>query len=118
MKRKFLILSAVMMLLTGCDGPINEYNEPAIGVISNKEYTSAYSSIYMVPVSIGKVMTMQPRTMYHDAEYKVTINIENMSTTINDETLYNQYKIGDPIDMNIHYEEYKDGSIKKSISVR
>ena len=88
------------------------------GIVDNKEYTAAYNSTYMVPVKVGKVTTMQPRIAYHAAKYEVTIIVEDMSVVIDNEDLYNQYEIGDSIDMNIHYKEYDDETVKRKASVK
>lgn len=120
MKKVKCLISLLFLcvILAGCAKCINEYDKTVVGIVEGKEYIAAYNSTYMVPVHIGKVTTMQPRTRHHAAKYEVTIIVEDLSVTINDENLYNQYEIGDSIDMNIHYKEYDDGTIKRKTSVK
>lgn len=113
----FLLL-LLCMALTGCAKCINEYDKTAAGIVDNKEYTAAYNSTYMVPVIVGKVTTMQPRIAHHAAKYEVTIIVEDMSVIIDNEDLYNQYEAGDSIDMNVHYKEYDDGTVKRKASIK
>lgn len=118
-KIKYLVsLLFLCMMLAGCAKCINEYDKTVVGIVDNKEYTAAHNSTYMVPVHIGKVTTMQPRTRHYAAKYEITIIVDDMSIVINDEDLYNQYEIGDSIDMNVHYKEYDDGTIKRKASVK
>lgn len=118
-KIKYLVsLLLLCTLLAGCAKCINEYDKAAVGTVDNKEHIAAYNSTYMTPVHIGKVTTMQPRTMHHAARYEVTIIVNDMSVTIDNEDLYNQYEVGDSIDMNIHYKEYDNGMVKRKVSVK
>lgn len=113
----FLLLLLYITLI-GCAKCINEYDKTVVGTINNKEYTAAHNSTYMVPVHIGKVTTMQPRNIHYSAKYEVTIIVGEIYVVIDNKDLYNQYKIGDSIDMNVHYKEYNDGTIKKKFSVK
>lgn len=118
-KIKYLVLLFLLcMILAGCAKCINEYDKTIVGIVDNKEYAAAYNSTYMAPVRVGKITTMQPRTRHHAAKYEVTIIVDDMSIIINDEDLYNQYEIGDSIDMNVHYREYDDGTVKRKASIK
>ena len=119
--RKITYLFSLLLLcmaLTGCAKCINEYDKTVVGTVDNKEYTAAYNFTYMVPVRVGKVTTMQPRIMHHSEKYEITIIVDNMSVIIDNEDLYNQYEIGDSINMNVHYKEYNDGTVKRKASVK
>lgn len=114
--RKITYLFSLLLLrisLIGRTKCINEYDKTIMGIVSNKKYTAEYNSIYMVPVKIGKVTTMSPRIRHHAAKYEVTIIVDDMSVIIDNEDLYNQYKIEDFISMNVHYKEYDDGTVKE-----
>ena len=119
--RKITYLFSLLFLcisLIGCAKCINEYDKTIMGIVDNKEYTAEYNSTYMVPVKVGKVTTMSPRIIHHAAKYEITIIVDDMSVTINNEDLYNQYEIGDFINMNVHYKEYDDGTVKRKASVK
>lgn len=72
----------------------------------------------MIPVKVGEVTTVLPKVIHHAAKYEITIIVDDMSVIIDNEDLYNQYEIGDFINMNVYYKEYDDGTIKRKVSVK
>lgn len=101
----------MIFLLVGCSNKsINEYDATAIGIITNKKYTPASSTVYC-----GKSYILQPRTNIIPAKYEITITVDNMFSIINNEILYNKYEIGDSVEVILNYKEYKNGG---TISVK
>ena len=77
------------MCLTGCAKVTNEYDKTEIDIITDKNYQSAYTTIVMVPVHVGKVTSMRPQSISHPAQYNVVCNVDGYIIYWNDEK-YNE----------------------------
>ena len=76
MKKRLAIFLLASLCLTDCAKVTNEYDKIETGVILDKNYQAAYTTVTMVPMHVGKVTTMRPQTISHLAQYNVTCDID------------------------------------------
>lgn len=84
-----------------------------MGTVIEKNYIPSSTTTTMVPMRVGGVTVMQPRSVYHSEEYNIVITADNITKTFDNEILYENYDVNDKIKMNILYIEYDDGSVSK-----
>ena len=78
-----LILCFVLLFLPACGvAEVEESN--VVGVVTSKEYHPAYTTF--MHIHTGKISHLQPQ--HHPAQYLVTIEYEDISTTFNNKELY------------------------------
>lgn len=101
-----LLLLIVTLLLSGCVMPkeIKRETENVVGVVVSTNYTPSK----IIPIHCGKVITWRNQP----ASYKVTVEYNNMQKVFNDSFLYNNYKVGDNIDLILTIIYYDNNSIK------
>ena len=113
MKKRLAIFLLASLCLIGCAKVTNEYDKIETGVITDKNYQEAYTTVVMVPMHTGKVTTMRPQTISHPAQYNVTCDIDGYIVYWDNKDIYEAYNENDEVNVRIHYKEYDDGTIKK-----
>ena len=116
MKKRLAIFLLASLCLTGCAKVTNEYDKIETGVITDKNYQSAYTTVVMVPMHVGKVTTMRPQPISHPAQYNVTCDIDGYIVYWDNKDIYEAYNENDEVNVSIHYKEYDDGTIKKDVT--
>ena len=88
-----LLLLVIALLLSGCVIPkeVKRESENVVGVVVNTNYTPAR----IIPMRSGKVTTY----IRYPAHYDVFVEYNGIKETFNDSFLYNNYKIGDNINL-------------------
>ena len=115
MKKRLAGFFLICLCLTGCAKVTNEYDKIETGVITDKNYQAAYTTVVMVPMHVGKVTTMRPQPISHPAQYNVTCDIDGYIVYWDDKDIYETYNENDEVNVSIHYKEYDDGTIKKHV---
>ena len=59
MKKRLAGFFLICLYLTSCAKVTNEYDKIETGVITDKNYQAAYTTVVMVPMHTGKVTTMR-----------------------------------------------------------
>ena len=113
MKKRLAGFFLICLCLTGCAKVTNEYDKIGTGVITDKNYQEAYTTIVMVPMHTGKVTTMRPQPISHPAQYNVTCDIDGYIVYWNNKNIYERYNENEEVNVLIHYKEYDNGTIKK-----
>ena len=113
MKKRLAGFFLICLCLTGCAKVTNEYDKIETGVIIDKNYQAAYTTVTMVPMHVGKVTTMRPQPISHPAQYNVTCDIDGYIVYWDNKDIYEAYNENDEVNVRIHYKEYDDGTIKK-----
>ena len=103
----------ICLFSTGCAKVTNEYDKIETGVITDKNYQAAYTTVTMVPMHVGKVTTIHPQPISHPAQYNVTCDIDGYIVYWDNKDIYEAYNENDEVNVLIHYKEYDDGTIKK-----
>lgn len=115
MKKILVWFFLICLCLTGCAKVTNEYDKIETGIITDKNYQAAYTTVVMVPMHAGKVTTMRPQPISHPAQYNVTCDIDGYTVYWNNKNIYETYNENDEVNVLIHYKEYDDGTIKKYV---
>ena len=115
MKKRLAIFLLASLCLTGCAKVTNEYDKIETGVITDKNYQAAYTTVVMVPIHMGKVTAMRPQPISHPAQYNVTCDIDGYTVYWDNKDIYEAYNENDEVNVSIHYKEYDDGTIKKHV---
>ena len=113
MKKRLAGFFLIYLCLTGCAKVTNEYDKIETGVITDKNYQAAYTTVVMVPMRVGKVTTMHPQSISHPAQYNVTCDIDGYIVYWDNKDIYEAYNENDEVNVLIHYKEYDDGTTKK-----
>ena len=113
MKKRLAGFFLICLCLTGCAKVTNEYDKIETGVIVDKNYQAAYTTVVMVPMHTGKVTTMRPQPVSHPAQYNVTCDIDGYIVYWDNKDIYEAYNENDKVNVLIHYKEYDDGTTKK-----
>ena len=113
MKKRLAVVFLICLCLTGCAKVTNEYDKIETGVITDKNYQAAYTTVVMVPMRVGKVTTMRPQPISHPAQYNVTCDVNGYVIYWNDKNIYEAYNENDEVNVLIHYKEYDYGTMKK-----
>lgn len=113
MKKRLAVFLLASLCLTGCAKVTNEYDKVETGVITDKNYRAAYTTVTMVPMRVGKVTTMRPQPISHPAQYNVVCDVNGYVIYWNSKNIYEAYNEDDEVNVLIHYKEYNDGTVKK-----
>ena len=113
MKKILAWFFLICLCLTGCAKVTNEYDKIETGIITDKNYQAAYTTVVMVPMRVGKVTTMHPQSISHPAQYNVTCDINGYIVYWDNKDIYEAYNENDEVNVLIHYKEYDDGTTKK-----
>ena len=115
MKKILVWFFLICLCLTGCAKVTNEYDKIETGIITDKNYQAAYTTVVMVPMHAGKVTTMRPQPISQPAQYNVTCDIDGYTVYWNNKNIYETYNENDEVNVLIHYKEYDNGTIKKRV---
>ena len=113
MKKRLIGFFLICLCLTGYAKVTNEYDKIETGVITDKNYQAAYTTVVLVPMRVGKVTTMRPQSISHPAQYNVTCDIDGYIVYWDNKDIYEAYNENDEVNVSIHYKKYDDGTIKK-----
>ena len=101
MKRRSIIIVAVLLLvciaLTGCARITEKEEQKVIGTVTARHYTAPYVTITRVPIGRGGSSI----THTHPARHMVTITYGELTTTVNDSSLYHSVKVGDQVEVTL-----------------
>ena len=113
MKKRLAGFFLICLCLTGCAKVTNEYDKIETGVITDKNYQAAYTTVVMVPMHTGKVTIMRPQPISHPAQYNVTCDVNGYVIHWDDKNIYEAYNENDEVNVLIHYKEHDNGTIKR-----
>lgn len=104
------LIAIALLSFFGCSKVIEIKSEPVEAVVVD----TIYQAPIFQPMRVGKVTTI--RTI--PAKYYVKVEYQNYKLTINNATLYNQYKdnIGESINCYLITKYYEDGTSKTYLS--
>lgn len=112
-KRKFIILLLLVLILTtclpGCAKVVRTETKVVEATVVDTHHKSAWTQL----VWNGKFYTH----IYHSAQYKVTLQYEDYEITVDDDNLYHKYKdnIGSTVECNLVTTYYDNGTSKTKL---
>lgn len=121
MKKKIIILLSLILLclsLTGCNKFKESWDTVETGTLYYKQYILPETKRYYTAMTTGKATWLVPHTIHKPEEYYIIIKIDDTKYEFDDKDTYNNYHLGDSIEMNVHYTKYFTGKIIKEASVR
>lgn len=121
MKKKITILLSLILLclsLTGCNKFKESWDTVETGTLYYKQYILPETKRYYTVMTTGKTSCRVPHTIYVPEKYYIIIKIDDTKYEFDDKDIYNNYHLGDSIEMNVHYTKYFTGKIVKEASVR
>ena len=101
-----LLLLVVALLLSGCaiSKEVKRESENVIGVVVDTNYTPPR----IIPIHCGKVITL----MNKPASYRVTVEYNGIRKVFDDSFLYNNYKVGDNINLTLITIYYDNDEVR------
>ena len=101
-----LLLLVVALLLSGCAFPkeIKRETENVIGIVVDTNFTP----LRIIPMHCGKITTF----ITQPARYSVYVEYNGIEGVFNDSFLYDNYKVGDNIDLILITIYYDNGDIE------
>lgn len=105
----FVILLLAIFTSTGCKSAVAVTEETVTARIEDKNFKGASVTI----VNVGRMVNQ----IHHSAEYHVIIEYEGRRYNFDNESIYNNYDIGDEIEVIKEVKEYSDGSYKVKIKL-
>ena len=101
-----LLLLVVALLLGGCAFPkeVKRETENVIGVVVDTNFTPAR----IIPMRCGKITTF----ISYPACYSVYVEYNSIEEVFNDSFLYDNYKVGDNIELILITIYYDNGDIE------
>lgn len=101
-----LLLLVVVLLLSGCAFPkeVKRETENVVGVVVDTNFTPSR----IIPMRCGKITTF----ITQPARYSVYVEYNGIEEVFNDSFLYDNYKVGDNIDLILITIYYDNGDIK------
>lgn len=110
--KKIIPLLLTAALLTSCA----KLTEMEFKTVKATIVAAEQTPLMMMPVQSGKTVTYTT----FPARYEITIKYDDISTTINDEDLYNQYKnsVGDVVECELITEHFDDGTISHELKIK
>lgn len=107
MKKLIVLLVLFSILLTGCAKLISTESE----TVEAEVVDTYHRNMMILPRKIGNatIMTTYP------ARYEVTVQYNDIKTTIKSQELYEQVKVGDKVSCNLITKYYDDNSIEKEL---
>ena len=106
MKRFALLLVIVFCIITtGCQQVITREQSEVSATITEVQYKAAYTTSILIYNAALKMSI--PTPVQHDAQYLVTITYEDITQTFDSQTLYENSKAGDTIQVILckYYDE-------------
>lgn len=101
-----LLLLIVVLLLSGCAFPkeVKREIENVVGIVVDTNFTPSR----IIPVHCGKITTF----ITQSARHSVYVEYNGIEEVFNDSFLYDNYKVGDNIDLILITIYYDNGDIK------
>ena len=101
-----LLLLVVVLLLSGCVFPkeVKREAENVVGVVVDTNFTPSR----IIPMHCGKITTF----IRQPAHYSVYVEYNGIEEVFNDSFLYDNYKVGDNIDLVLITIYYDNGDIE------
>lgn len=122
MKKKITILLSLILFclsLTGCNKFKESWDTVETGTLYYKQYILPKTTRYYTTMTTGKATWLVPHTIYTPEEYYIIIKINDTKYKFNDKDTYNNYHLGDSIEMDVHYTKYAiSNKIFKEASIR
>ena len=115
MKKRLIGFFLICLCLTGCAKVTNEYDKIETGIITDKNYQAAYTTTIMVPMRMGKVITVHPQVISHPAQYNIICDVNGYIIYWDNKDIFETYNENDEVNVVIHYKEYDDGTVKKHV---
>lgn len=112
MKKAIPILLIVTTLLVGCSKVISTEMETVKATVTETNYTGSL----ILPIRCGKTVIHQTQP----ARYEITVEYGDVSTTINDRNLYNEYKddIGSIVECELITKHYDNGTTSQELKIK
>lgn len=101
-----LLLLIVVLLLGGCAFPkeVKRETENVVGIVVDTNFTPSR----IIPMHCGKITTF----ITQPARYSVYVEYNGIEEVFNDSFLYDNYKVGDNIDLVLITIYYDNGDIE------
>lgn len=101
-----LLLLVVVLLLSGCAFPkeVKRETQNVVGTVVDTNFTPSR----IIPMHCGKIITF----IRQPARYSVYVEYNGIKETFNDSFLYDNYKVGDNIDLVLITIYYDNGDIE------
>lgn len=110
MKRIIVLLVTFMCLfLVGCQMIVEEEEIEVAAVVAEMEYEKSYIQPMLTYDSISKTAKTIPQ--YHAARYLVTVTYEDISETFNNQSLYENVKEGEIVEVILVNGYDKEGNL-------
>lgn len=112
-KRNIILLLLIgIILLVGCGKVINTETKTVKATVTDVHYRSSL----ILPVRCGKTVIYRTQP----AKHNVTLKYKDISTTINNRDLYNEYKnnIGSTVECELITKHYDNGRISKELKIK
>jgi hypothetical protein len=107
MKKLIVLLVLFSILLTGCTKLLNTESE----AVEAEVVHIYHRSIMILPQKAGNatILTTYP------ARYEVTVQYNDITTTISSQELYERVRVGDKVSCNLITKYYDDNSIEQEL---
>ena len=104
-----LLLLVVTLLLSSCaiSKEVKRESENVIGVVVSTNYTPPR----IIPINCGKVITF----INQPASYRVTVEYNGIRKVFDNSFLYNNYKVGDNINLTFITIYYDNGDLRQKL---
>ena len=104
-----LLLLVVTLLLSSCaiSKEVKRESENIIGVVVSTNYIPAR----IIPINCGKVITF----INQPASYRVTVEYNGIQKVFDNSFLYNNYKVGDNINLTLITIYYDNGDLRQKL---
>lgn len=106
-KKLTVLLVLFSILLTGCAKLLNTESE----TVEAEVVDTYHRNMMILPRKVGNITIM---TTY-PARYEVTIQYNNIKTTIKSQELYERVKVGDKVSCTLITKYYDDNSIEQEL---
>lgn len=119
-KRIIALLFSILfcLSLTSCNKFRESWSTTETGTLYYKQYILPKTKKYFSYASNGKISWLVPHTIHIPEKYYIVIKIDDTKYEFDDKDVYNNYHLGDSIEMDIRYTKYFTGKITKSVSIR
>lgn len=116
MKRLILLLIIICFCLTGCESIKLQKEFEVSATVSEKVYTSSYTTFITIYNSQTKSTSLIPLT--YPEKYLITITYKDISETFDSKSLYLSVKEGDTINMVLcNYYDWDDNLVKQTLQL-
>ena len=105
MKRIIVLLVITIFLLTSCAELVEMERTVVTATVVDKTYTRR------------RVVTTGKSTIIRRARYITNIEYDDISMSVNNKEVYDNYEVGDDIEVYLVVKEYDDGEIQKTLKL-